>query len=162
MRKQGLLLWLLVTAMVALAQPLVAADRYVQGTIGSDASDCSIIGTPCLTISYAVTQSACGDVINVHGDSIYDETVPLPMVCTSGNELTLRGWPGTGTPTISSSTGDGIDLTGAYITIDGIRFESNVGVGIDALGVDNLIVQNSEFIGNAAAGIQSIGGGGND
>ena len=124
MRKPGLLLSFVVAAMVSFAQPLVAADRYVQGTIGVDAPTCTSSATPCQTISYAVTQSACGDVIHIHGDSIYDETVAVANVCTVGNELTLQNWAGTGTPTISSSTGDGMEISGAYIIIAGIRFEA--------------------------------------
>ena len=153
---------LLVAGVLCLSQPLRAADRYVQATIGSDTSDCSSAATPCQTISYAVTQSVCGDTINIHGDETYLETVTVALACGPGSELTFRDWPGTGYPRIASPTGAGMQLVGAYIIVQGIDFDSNLGEGIDALGVDNLTVQNCAFLNNGAAGIQSIGGGGND
>ena len=104
---------------VGVSQPLAAADRYVRGSTGSDASDCSSPATPCQTISYAVTQSSCSDTINIHGDGglVYDEAVTISsatFTCTSGTEFTLRDWAGNGTPVISSSVGDGLDISGAF------------------------------------------------
>ncbi len=60
-----------------------AADRYV-ATTGSDAAnDCLASGTPCKTITYALTQAEATDVINVAAGT-YDtpangETFPLAL-----------------------------------------------------------------------------------
>ena len=151
---------------IGVSQPLAAADRYVRGSIGSDVSDCSVPASPCQTISYAVTQSACSDTIHIHGDGglVYDEAVTISFTCTSGTVFTLRDWAGNGTPVISSSVGDGLDISGAFIIIDGIRFDTNFANGIltSGAGVKNLTVQNSEFADNLGAAIESYGGGADD
>ena len=117
-------------------------------------------------ISYAVTQSACSDTIHIHGDGglVYDEAVTISFTCTSGTVFTLRDWAGNGTPVISSSVGDGLDISGAFIIIDGIRFDTNFANGIltSGAGVKNLTVQNSEFADNLGAAIESYGGGADD
>ena len=154
---------------VGVSQPLAAADRYVRDSGGSNVPDCSSPATPCQTIAYAITQSSCSDTIHIHGDGgfVYDEALTLSsatFTCTSGTELTLRDWAGNGTPVISSSVGDGLDISGAFIIIDGLRFDNNFGNGIrtSGVGVNNLTVRNSEFVDNAGAAIESYGGGTDD
>ena len=163
MRKPGLLLSFVVAAMVSFAQPSVAADRYVRGSTGVNAGTCTSAASPCATIQYADNQSVCGDTIHIHGDggTPYTLLVTVASSCTSGNELTFRAWSGTETPVITTA-GDSMRISGAYIIIDRLKFESNAGEGIDTLGVNNLTVQNSTFANNGVAGIQSLGGGGDD
>jgi hypothetical protein len=147
------------------SQPLAAADRYVRRSTGVDVGACTSSASPCQTIQYADDQSSCGDVIHIHGDggTPYDEAVIVSNSCTAGNELTFRAWAVTGTPVISSSGGDGMDISGAFIIIDGLRFDSNVGKGIrSGVGVNNLTVQNSEFVNNSGRAIESAGGGADD
>ncbi len=55
------LVWLLGGLPAAHADP---TTRYVAIT-GSDASDCTLLGTPCRTLQYAVDQAASGDTILV-------------------------------------------------------------------------------------------------
>ena len=90
--------------LVAVCQPLAAADRYVRGSTGVNAPGCTDSANPCQTITYTLGQSACGDTIHIHGDggAVYDETVTVGNSCSSGMELTFRAWSGTGVPVIDT------------------------------------------------------------
>ncbi len=64
-----------------------ATNRYVDGNIGVDFGDCSNNLSPCLTISYAVSQSIAGDTIYVAAGT-YGGNISIDK------SLTLLGDPG--------------------------------------------------------------------
>jgi hypothetical protein len=67
------------------AQPAEAADRFVDGSTGSDAgNNCTGAGNPCATIARAVDVALAGDEIRIAA-GVYTETLQIDAA------LTLRG-----------------------------------------------------------------------
>jgi Right handed beta helix region len=61
-----------------------AVPLYV-ATTGSDAGNCQTIGTPCLTVSYALTQAAAsGDTINIAAGTFVEELTINKSVTLTG------------------------------------------------------------------------------
>ncbi|MCZ2100369.1 MAG: HYR domain-containing protein [Chitinophagales bacterium] len=94
-------------------------SRYVDSAIGADAGDCSVPGTPCATISYALGQAAAGDDIYVEaGSGTYNENVLInKSVNLYGNGATVQGSASNlGTfqllPNVNNVTIDGFTLLG--------------------------------------------------
>jgi subtilase family serine protease len=82
--------------MCGLVPLAAAADRYV-ATTGTNSGDCSSVSSPCLTISYAITQSVSADTINVAtGTYIGDLVIPasksdLELKPAVGADVTIKG-----------------------------------------------------------------------
>ena len=77
--------------------PLAAADDLFVAKTGTDSGDCTNSGSPCLTISYAITQASSGDTINVAAGT-YTEDLEIPSGTTdlelkpaSGDDVTIKG-----------------------------------------------------------------------
>ena len=75
-----------------------ATTRYV-ATSGTDAGNCSSVGSPCRTVQYAVNQAASGDQILVaQGTYIYNANADIcsflltrAVVCVLDKRLTILG-----------------------------------------------------------------------
>ena len=139
--------------LVAVCQPLTAADRYVRGSTGVNAPGCTDSANPCQTIVYTLSQSACGDTIHIHGDggTPYAENVVVANVCTAGNELTFRAWGGTGTPIIDNNGSDAFELQGAHLILDGLHHNDNF-EGIWCNGASFVTIRNNIVTNNASHG----------
>lgn len=74
----------LVIALIFVPSLVFATDRYV-ATTGTNSGTCNSSGSPCLTISYAVTQSSDGDTINISAGT-YTENISY-----SNKNLTFQG-----------------------------------------------------------------------
>ena len=98
-----------------------AQNRYV-ATTGTDAGDCSSPGSPCNTITYAISQAVAGDVINVD-DGTYNENVNL-----NKDNLTLRSNNGKSVTTIEGTFGGG---TGSVMVANGTN---GVTIGLSGHG----------------------------
>ncbi|MEO8457785.1 MAG: hypothetical protein ABI559_08240 [Chloroflexota bacterium] len=125
-------------------------------TTGADVGDCSNIITPCLTINYAISQSAASDTINV-GPGTYAENVSVPATLAG---LTLKGAQA-GVPvagrtasgplesTVNGSGGQtAIAVSATNVTIDGFSITDTQATfavfGIDVKSVaDNVLIQNN-------------------
>jgi hypothetical protein len=125
-----------VAAAVATPASAAGVDRYVS-TAGTNSGTCQDSGNPCLTIGYAVTQAASGDVINVAAGT-YAEVV------TTTKSLTFEG----ANAGVSASGVRGPESivkriitsgsTPLDITIDGFR--------VDPLGDTSLISGNITLV----------------
>jgi hypothetical protein len=112
---------LLVTALSAaipapaLARPLaVSIHRYV-APAGTDAGDCTNPAAPCLTINYAIGQSAAADVINAAAGTYTGTSYQVVLV---NKNITMHGgWDAGFTTQSGTSTIDGQDVRRA-ITIE--------------------------------------------
>jgi len=123
-------------------------NRYVANT-GADTGDCSFSAAPCFTITYAVSQSAAGDTINVASGN-YTENVNIPATLTgltlkgaqAGNPFSGRTFGGAG-----ESTVNGIQTTGNS-SVFTIR---PAGVAIDGFSVRyiKLAVGANSLVGSA-------------
>src|SRR4051794_9264558 len=79
----------------------VGVNRYV-ATTGSDTlNDCTNVGTPCLTIGYAVSQAADGDTINV-APGTYQISSKIDLSGGVANNLTIAG-AGAATTTVQQT-----------------------------------------------------------
>ncbi len=102
-------------ALAVTASSALAADTYVNGDDGaaSDANDCTVITTPCLTIGQGLIQAGTGDTVHV------DDTSPNYMesqVIDDGKSLLADDFDnshtgsytifGTGFPTIAVPVGE--------------------------------------------------------
>jgi hypothetical protein len=147
-RQRASTLLLLAAAFAATTTTASAADRYVDDTGGVNAPSCTAPGSPCLTINYAISQSAAGDTIHVAAGT-YAENVVVSL-----NNLTLQG-AGAGTNpalhTILEGTGIG---TNAGIKVNGGR----TGVSIRDLRVQNYNANSGIFgeLGNNGLTIDSV------
>ncbi len=165
---------------VALAGPAAASGGvtlYVNST-GSDAgNDCTQPLTPCATVSYAVSQAATGDTIEVTGTIEDNVTVPssISALTISGDETpadspaVLDGAHAGTVVTVASGSsvtldyltiqngstagsGGGIENQGT-LTVDNTTITDNASTGANGAGIDNtgtLTVSNSTISGNVA------------
>ena len=152
--------------------------RYVSNA-GADTGDCSFSAAPCMTITYAVSQSAAGDTINVSAGN-YSENVNIPATLTgltvkgaqAGNPFSGRTFGGAG-----ESTVNGIQTTGnssvftirpSGVTIDGFSVRYiKLAIGANSLvgsvnGIDVKSTVNGSLItNNIFDGISTVDPGGN-
>lgn len=147
---------------------LFAQDRFV-ATTGTDAglNDCSLPGSPCLTIQHAINQSNPGDEIQV-SPGVYQENITIGQsIILRGNNAGVSGsstrsaettiQPGT----TDLSTGKVITITASDVEIDGFtisgnntsltppasEFDALQGIYVDATNtvLTNVDIQNNIF-----------------
>ncbi len=136
----------------------IVATLFV-ATAGSDSGNCQSAGSPCATVSYALTQAGPGDTIEVSGTIDDHPSVNLAV--------TIKAEPG-GSPAVLDGTGSGTVVSlgsSADVTIQQVMIENGstpgVGGGIDVLGgtltlLDSTIANSSSGIGGGGPG---LGGG---
>lgn len=162
-----LALFILTTLLVlAVAPPAMAAPkattRYVSPS-GADSGNCSNSGSPCKTITYALTQVAAGDTINLAAGtySAASNGETLPFVPTV--DMTIIGAGATSTFIDGGSTTRGMTVnSGLNVTLQNVTIQNGNGLSCGIYtcggGVQNsgtLTVTNSTFFTNTA----STGGG---
>lgn len=142
----------LLTLFAAVVQ--AQTTRYVDASGGTDTGDCSSSGSPCKTITYAVSQAQSGDIVEVAAGT-YNTSLGESATITLNKQLTLKGAQADVTPnlptsdrtalvggtcgdtsTLPESILDGINLV---ITTDGVvvnGFEIlNGNIQVDASGI---------------------------
>ncbi len=126
----------------------VSSVLYVAGGGSNAANACTNAGDPCATVSYALTQAAAGDTIDVSG-SVADNVV----VPSSLTPLTIAG---ISTPAVLSegTVGSVLEIDpGAGVIVEGVTIEGGaafLGGGIENLG--SLSISDSTVSGNLAEG----------
>jgi len=149
---------------ILLSVSVFAADRYVAET-GVDTGDCTDPLNSCLTLQYAIDQSAAGDTINVASGTY--TTISLVMI---DKTLTILGAQNgvdartrSGDESVLSNI-EGISVTANAVVIDGftIKDSSNpVYTGYGLLinpGIDGTHVVNNIFENNIAGlGLANVG-----
>ena len=168
---------LFMTILIGLPGIVFGQNRYV-ATTGTNAGDCSLPGSPCLTISYVMGQAVAGDNIHVAAGT-YNENVQInKSVQLLGTGAEVTGNPGPlGTFWISNGvhnvTIDGFTLVGydnpngaiehAALYIQGINnnvtITNNVitangeaGLLTEYASSSNLVVSNNTFDGQTFVG----------
>ncbi len=139
----------------------ISQNRYVS-TSGVNTGDCSLPGSPCLTIQYAVDQAIIGDNINV-GMGTYNENVNINQsVSLLGTNATVQGSdisPGTfhlpngvNNVTINGFTIIGYDTPNPAIEKAAIYLTGNH---------DNITIINNTITANGEGGLLDESGGAN-
>lgn len=125
-----------------------AQTRYVDAG-GTDTGDCSLPGSPCATIGYAVSQALTGDsVILASGNYAFTSTqlIDKSLTITAANPS-----PGN-KPVITTSASDAISVDANDVTINGLRLELGLDAGSGLKGIvgvnsfDNLLLSNNEIL----------------
>ncbi len=126
------------------ASAIIGTPRYVAAT-GADTSDCSNLSAPCLTLAYAVAQSATADVINIAG-GVY------PVNVTISKSLTIQGAGMNATLLEGGGIAEVLDLTAGPVTINDLTIKNgdskDYAGGIKSSGV-NLTLTRVKITGNS-------------
>ncbi len=146
---------------VALAEPAAASGGvtlYVNSSGSNTGNDCTQLLAPCATVSYAVSQAATGDTIEVAGT--VDDNVTVPSTIST---LTISGDEA---PTDSPAVLDGADggtvvtvSNGSNVTLDYLTIQNGSTAGSGG-GIENdgtLTVNNSTVTGNSSTGANGAG-----
>lgn len=119
---------LVVAALALLAAP-ARADRYVATTGADAANDCTLAGSPCATIAYAVSQATAGEVVSVAAGSFAESVVVDKAITLRGAQFGVAvasRTPGSPAETVVDARGLGV---GVQVSSDGAVIE-----GLDVLG----------------------------
>ena len=146
---------------------------YVDGTTGSDDSDCSNPADPCATIGYALTQAGNGDEVRV-AQGTYTETLDIAITVTLKGGYAMSGtlWlPRVGTTIIDANGANDsvVSVTpDTSVTVEGFtiqganRTNSDNGGGFLVNGatvvISDTLIQNNNATGSL--GGETFGGGG--
>jgi hypothetical protein len=165
----AVLLWGLRGVTPARADP---GTLYVDGTTGSNDSDCSNPADPCATIGYALTQAGNGDEIRV-AEGTYTETLDIAITVTLKGGYTMSGtlWlPRTGETVVDANGADdatiGIypdaNVTMEGFTVQGANHASDAGGGflIDraTVVISGTVIQDNTTTVHDGGGIDVQGG----
>ena len=138
---------------------IMAQNRYVSVS-GTDSGNCSLPGSPCLTIQYAVNQAVAGDNINVSA-GMYNENVSINLsLQLLGTNATVVGAPvALGTFLIPNGvnnvTIDGFTLVGYDSPLPGIEYAALYIQGNHS----NIIITNNTITADGeAALLEEFGG----
>jgi hypothetical protein len=130
-----------------------ALDRYV-ATTGADVGDCSAPGSPCLTLQYAINQSAAGDTIHVAAGTYGSALVLVNKTLTLlGAQAGVDARSRAATESILSNT-SGMSVSASNVIIDGFTIQDSttaaftgfgllLNSGVDGTQVVNNIIQNN-------------------
>jgi len=115
-----------------LAQPASAAATLTISPTGTDTGNC--VGSPCLTLGYALTQAAASDTITVAAGT-YDVpasyTVPATLAGTSGSPTIIQSAGGAGvTAFVSTGATYGLIVNASNVTVQGFTFDNFGAAGI--------------------------------
>ncbi|MBL0913424.1 MAG: T9SS type A sorting domain-containing protein [Bacteroidia bacterium] len=123
-----------------------AQTRYVSAG-GTDAGDCSLPGSPCATISYAVSEAVAGDsVVLSSGNYAFTSTqlIDKDVTVTAANIASK--------PVITTSASDAIVVNANGVTINGLRLQLGLSATEGLKGIvssaafDNLTLTNNEIL----------------
>ncbi len=115
-----------------LAQPASAAATLTISPTGTDTGNC--VGSPCLTLGYALSQAAGSDTITVAAGT-YDVpasyTVPPSLAGTTGNPTIIQSAGGAGvTAFVSTGATYGLVVNASNVTVNGFTFDNFGAAGI--------------------------------
>ena len=151
---------------LAYAAP-TATIRYVDGSSGSDSSDCSVSATPCATIQYAINQSLSGDEIRV-AQGTYTETVGIGITLILKGGYEAAGWTRNiaANPAIIDANGANtsvVNITpGINVVIEGFTIQGANNAGDNGGGflinnatvvISATVVQNNATSGGGGGGV---------
>lgn len=171
---------LVAAALVAKTAVFAATDRYITPA-GTDAGDCSNVGTPCKTLVYVVSQAVGGDTVHLAAGTYSGAGNQNVQV----NKALIFIGAGTAT-TFIEPAGDGFEILADNVTVqeltfrnassgrwavrlwknlgtisnttfDTVHFLNNQTRGIELHNnttINNLIVRDSLFGGNSEHGIR--------
>jgi predicted outer membrane repeat protein len=143
----------LLTALMMLPSPVLAATWYVNGVHGDDGNNCKTRATACATIGHAISLAASGDTIQIAA-ATYPENLTIPFNLTLiGARATTTIVDGTQTSTVFT-VGTGISLTLTNLTIkNGLGYPEGGGVN----NAGTLTASNSNFYSNTGGAIYNTG-----
>jgi hypothetical protein len=141
---------------------------YVDGTTGSDDSDCRNATDPCATIGYTLIQAGNGDEIHV-AEGTYTETVDIAITVTLKGAYAISGtqWLPRAGETIVDGNGADEPVIAIYprsvVTVDGFIVQganhvsdAGGGIGVDRATavVSGTVVRNNTASGGGGVSIE--------
>jgi hypothetical protein len=148
----------------AIISQTVLATNYYVSTKGSDSNTGKSTSVPFLTVKYAVSVATAGDTIFVRGGTYTcAATISISKSGTSTSRLCLFVYPGDTRPILDfssmalSSSNRGINFSGNYWHVKGIRIKGAGDNGMNMTGSYN-ILEFCDFYENRDGGCQ-LGGG---
>lgn len=133
---------LLIVLLISAALGASATTRNVSPS-GADTGTCTV--SPCLTIGYAVSQSAAGDLILVASGTYAESVLITKRLTLLGNHATID----------AAGFGNGVVISGAAAdgtVIAGFTIENAGKEGIFAWKTSHLIIANNSLLNNDAYG----------
>lgn len=152
---------LILSIILALALPALGhtATYYVAKT-GSNSNNGTSTSSPWLTISHAISNSGCGDTVNVRAGSYTERVEIANRDCTTGNRYTLQRYQN---ETVIVNAQPVVVNNSDWIRIHGLTQRNNAsGAGFFIhSGARDITLSSCEASGNAQNGILVRSDGGN-
>lgn len=135
LKNYGMLVAVLATVALTVAPVSAQTTRYVD-TGGSDAAnDCSVSGSPCLTIGHALSEADAGDTIEV-GAGTFAESVSftkgVTLSCAQANTDPAGRTLGAGETVLNPSPGGTyvVQIRTSNVTINGCEIDGDAQAGV--------------------------------
>ncbi len=133
--------------------------RYVDRAAGDDAdNDCASPLRPCATITaaFAPLPAGAGATVLIRGGQTYPNEHDgndlraffVRHVASAAERLTLRPWPGSGTPILDGSgNSDVVDITGRFVTLEGLELRGGSvhGVNLNGTDVSEIVIRGCDI-----------------
>ena len=163
--------YVLLSGMLLAVSGGYAQTRYVSAS-GTDAGDCSLPGSPCATLNYAVSQAVAGDsVVLAPGNYSFAATQVIDKT------LTVTAADVADKPVITSGASDVIAVNAADVTVNGLHLNMGLTATTGMRGLvldtqfDGITLSNNEIVSTktfstgmvfGAYGIVAYGGNGTE
>ncbi|MFA6027625.1 MAG: right-handed parallel beta-helix repeat-containing protein [Patescibacteria group bacterium] len=152
--KKLLLCGIIFSALMAL--PAFAADYYVDGDAGNDLTGLGTATAPYQTVTKAVSVMSGGDTVYCKGTIIDSVTIDATKSGTADNPTVFTSWEGSTGIIDGNSAAITMQVSGDYITIQGLSIGNGTSYSLISVGNYNYIHENTFFSSSGIATSVSV------